>query len=165
MKISLLVWFYYLISFSVAQSGTGTEKRTKELDDYWAEVSRSVREGDFQSYEATCHKEGVLVSGTNSSSYPLSDALARWKKDFTATKEGKIKANVEFRFSQRISDSTTAHETGIFLYLSGDPGANPKKEYIHFEALLVKRKGSWKIIMEYQKSKAGQAEWNKLAVK
>ena len=164
MKILLLVWFYYLISFSVAQSGTGTEKRTKELDDYWAEVSRSVREGDFQSYEATCHKEGVLVSGTNNSSYPLSDALARWKKDFTATKEGKIKANVEFRFSQRISDSTTAHETGIFLYSSGDPGANPKKEYIHFEALLVKRKGSWKIIMEYQKSKASQAEWNKLAV-
>jgi len=165
MKILLLLWFYYLISLCVAQSGTGSEERTKELDDYWAEVARSVREGDFQGYEATCHKEGVLVSGTNNSSCTLSDALARWKKDFTATKEGKIKANVEFRFSQRISDPTTAHETGIFLYSSGDPEADPKKEYIHFEALLVKRKGGWKIMMEYQKSKASQAEWNKLAAK
>ena len=74
MKILLLLWFYCLISLCVAQSGTGSEERIKELNDYWAEVSRSVREGDFQSYEATCHGEGVLVSGTNDSSYPLSDA-------------------------------------------------------------------------------------------
>ena len=149
----------------MAQSGTGSEERIKELDAYWAEVSRSVREGDFQAYKATCHEEGVLVSGTNNSSYPLSDALARWKKDFTATKEGKIKASVEFRFSQRIGDTTTAHETGIFLYSSDVPGGRRKDEYIHFQALLVKRKGSWKIMMEYQKSKASQAEWNELAVK
>ncbi len=165
MKILFLAWLYFLISSCMAQSGTGSEERIKELDAYWAEVSRSVREGDFQGYKATCHEEGVLVSGTNNSSYPLSDALARWKKDFTATKEGKIKASVEFRFSQRIGDTTTAHETGIFLYSSGDPGENPKNEYIHFQALLVKRKGSWKIMMEYQKSKASQAEWDELAVK
>ncbi|HIG83109.1 MAG TPA: hypothetical protein EYG40_00080 [Verrucomicrobia bacterium] len=165
MKILLLSWFYCLIPFCIAQSGTGTEERIKELNDYWAEVSRSVREGDFQGYKATCHKEGVLVSGTNNSSYPLSDALVRWKKDFTATKEGKMKASVEFRFSKRISDPTTAHETGIFLYSSGDSGENLKKEYIHFQALLVKIKGGWKIMMEYQKSKASQVEWNKLAVK
>jgi|TARA_B100000953_G_C17865262_1_gene372953 hypothetical protein len=165
MKILFLAWLYFLISSCMAQSGTGSEERIKELDAYWAEVSRSVREGDFQGYKATCHEEGVLVSGTNNSSYPLSDALARWKKDFTATKEGKIKASVEFRFSQRIGDTTTAHETGIFLYSSGDPGENSKDEYIHFQALLVKRKGSWKIMMEYQKSKASQAEWNELAVK
>ena len=165
MKILFLAWLYFLISSCMAQSGTGSEERIKELDAYWAEVSRSVREGDFQGYKATCHEEGVLVSGTNNSSYPLSDALARWKKDFTATKEGKIKASVEFRFSQRIGDTTTAHETGIFLYSSGDPGENSKDEYIHFQALLVKRKGSWKIMMEYQKSKASQAEWDELAVK
>ena len=165
MKILFLAWLYFLISSCMAQSGTGSEERIKELDAYWVEVSRSVREGDFQGYKATCHEEGVLVSGTNNSSYPLSDALARWKKDFTATKEGKIKASVEFRFSQRIGDTTTAHETGIFLYSSGDPGENSKDEYIHFQALLVKRKGSWKIMMEYQKSKASQAEWNELAVK
>lgn len=165
MKILFLAWLYFSISSCMAQSGTGSEERIKELDAYWAEVSRSVREGDFQGYKATCHEEGVLVSGTNNLSYPLSDALARWKKDFTATKEGKIKASVEFRFSQRIGDTTTAHETGIFLYSSGDPGENSKDEYIHFQALLVKRKGKWKIMMEYQKSKASQAEWNELVVK
>jgi hypothetical protein len=33
---------------------------------------------------------------------------------------GKVKATVEFRFSQRLGDETTAHETGIFLYTTTD---------------------------------------------
>ena len=36
------------------------------------------------------------------------------------TKAGKIRASVEFRFSQRIGGETTAHETGIFLYTATD---------------------------------------------
>ena len=71
-------------------------------------------------------------------------------------------ADVKFRFSQSINDSTPAHETGIFLYSGNKPNEKPKKEYIHFQALLVKKNGEWKIIMEYQKSKASEAEWNKL---
>ncbi len=133
-----------------------------ELNAFWAEVSRSVREGDFTAYEATCHPEGVLVSGTKKLSSPLSEALARWKKEFVATQAGEMKASVEFRFSQRLNDQITAHETGIFLYSS--TGADGKKvdEYIHFEVLLLKKDGRWKTLMEYQKSKASQKEWDAL---
>ena len=101
-----------------AESGLAADDKARlaELDAYWAQVSRAVREGDFEGYKATCHEEGVLVSGSSQTSYPLSKALARWKQDFVDTKAGKIKANVEFRFSQRIGDETTAHETGIFRY-------------------------------------------------
>lgn len=162
MKFITLAFLFFLIPFSIAQSGKGTKEETKELDNYWAEVSRSVREGDFQGYKKTCHEEGVLVTGINDSSYPLSDALARWEKDFTATKNGETKSNVEFRFSQRIINSTTAHETGIFLYSAGKSKENIKKEYIHFQALLVKKGADWKILMEYQKSKASELEWKEL---
>mgnify|MGYP001408804933 CR=1 FL=1 len=139
------------------------EARLVELDAYWAEVSRAVSEGDFEGYKATCHEQGVLVSGTKKTSYPLSEALVRWKKDFTATKAGKIKAKVEFRFSQRFGDETTAHETGIFLYSFTDPEGRWKQEHVHFQALLLKGKDGWKIMMEYQKSKATKAEWDALA--
>lgn len=135
--------------------------RFAELDAYWAEVSRAVREGDFEGYKATCHEKGVLVSGTKKTSYPLSKALVRWEKDFTAVKTGESKAKVEFRFSQRFGDETTAHETGIFLYSTVDADGKPTRAHIHFEALLVKR-GGWKMMMEYQKSKATAEEWEKL---
>jgi len=141
----------------------GKDDRLMALDAYWAEVSRAVREGDFEGYKATCHEKGVLVSGSKKTSYPLSKALVRWEKDFTATKAGIIKAKVEFRFSQRFGDETTAHETGIFLYSFTDSEGQWKQEHVHFQALLLKGKDGWKIMMEYQKSKATQAEWDALA--
>jgi hypothetical protein len=136
--------------------------RLTELDAYWAEVSRSVNEGDFEAYTATTHPEGILVSGNKKYSQPLTVALARWKKDFTATKAGEVKSKVEFRFSSRLGDATTAHETGIFAYTAQKPGEDPKTEYIHLEALLIKKPDGWKILMEYQKSSATAAEWKAL---
>lgn len=163
MKHILFVFVVALFSSSLtAFAADAREPRLAELDAFWSEVSRSVGEGDFEAYSATCHPEGVLVSGVKKSSSPLSEALARWKKEFTATKAGEMKASVTFRFSQRFGDSTTAHETGIFLYTSGTPDGKPNQEYIHFEVLLVKKEGRWKTLMEYQKSKASLEEWNAL---
>ena len=136
--------------------------RVTGLNAFWSEISRSVREGDFAAYAASCHPEGVLVSGSKKSSSPLSEALARWKKEFIATQSGAMKASVEFRFSQRFGDETTAHETGIFLYSSSGLDGKPKQEYIHFEVLLVKKNGNWLTLMEYQKSQATQKEWDAL---
>jgi len=140
----------------------GDPARLRELDAYWAEVSRAVREGDFEAYKATCHEQGVLVSGVRRTCQPLAQALARWEQDFVNTRTGKKKGNVEFRFSQRLGDGTTAHETGIFLYSTVDAEGQRTEEFIHFEGLLIKEKGRWTILMEYQKSKAAPEEWKAL---
>ena len=157
----VIAWMAFALG---TESGLAVDDKVTfaELDAYWAEVSRAVREGDFEGYRATCHEDGVLVSGSRQTSQPLSKALARWKRDFVAAKSGKIKANVEFRFSQRFGDSTTAHVTGIFRYSTEDSEGKSKDEYIHFEGLLVKKNGKWKILMEYQKSKAALEEWKAL---
>src|SRR4030095_16011110 len=120
-----------------------------------------VQDGDFERYRGTCHPLGVLVSESKKTSYPLSKALAGWKQGFLDTKAGRMKAGVEFRFSQRIGDDTTAHETGIFHYWTVDAEGRRKDSYVHFEALLIKEQ-SWKTLMEYQKQPATEAEWNDL---
>lgn len=132
--------------------------RLAELDRFWNVVSQSVKDGDFNGYKATCHPEGVLVTEKLKTSQPLAKALERWKSGFDDTKAGRAKASVEFRFSQRLGDDTTAHETGIFLYSFTDAQGQSKKDYVRFEALLVKRDG-WKTLMEYQKSPATPEEW------
>jgi len=156
----------FLVTAGAAMAGAATagepQDITPQLNAYWAEVSRSVKAGDFEGYSATCHKEGVLVSGAKKSSQPLSQALARWKQGFIDTRSGKMKAAVEFRFSQRYNNEDTAHETGIFHYSTVDAAGNSTSDYIHFEALLVKKDGAWRTIMEYQKSKATPAEWKAL---
>jgi hypothetical protein len=135
--------------------------RIEELNQYWGLVSRAVKEGDFAAYQATCHSEGVLVSGTKNYSQPLAKALARWQQEFIDTRAGKIKASVEFRFTRRLGDATTALESGIFCYTSQAPSAEPKVEYVNFESLLVKRPDGWKTLMENQQSATTEAEWQR----
>ena len=135
--------------------------RIPELDDYWAEVSRCVKEGHFEAYKATFHRDGILVSGSRNEAYPISQALERWKPDFTQAKSGEITASVEFRFSKRLGDETTAHETGMFLYSRVNADGTRAMYYVHLEALLIKR-GTWRAMMEYQKSEGTEEEWDKL---
>nr|MBR9810509.1 DUF1080 domain-containing protein [bacterium] len=136
--------------------------RLEELDAYWAEVSRTVAEGDFEGYVTTCHPAGVLVSGKSKSSYPLASALKKWKKEFDETKAGEMKVSVDFRFEQRWGDDSTAHETGIFRYASQIKGGEETVAYIELEALLVKKEGSWKVLMEFQKDEKTKVDWDKL---
>ena len=164
MKSSVTYLWILLTMFVATQSAPGADgpSRTAGLDAYWSEVSRAVREGDFEAYRATCHAEGVLVSGISEKSQPLSEALTRWKPGFEDTQAGTRRAVVKFRFSRRMGDATTAHETGIFFYSTVDPAGKTTSAYIHFEALLKKKNSKWLILMEYQKSNATLKEWNAL---
>jgi len=134
---------------------------TVELDAYWAAVSRTVGEGDFEGYAALYHADAVLVSRLSDNSYPIATALRGWEQGFIDTREGRSTAGVDFRFSQRLNDGTTAHETGIFNYRLETSTGDVTDQYIHFSALLVKKDG-WKMVMEYQQSVATMEEWNAL---
>jgi hypothetical protein len=135
------------------------DSRLTELNAFWVEVSRSVREGNFEGYRATCHPKGVFVSA--SKSFPLATALAGWEQGFRDTEAGKIQASVAFRFSARRGDATTAHEIGIFHYFTIAADGQRSDHYVHFEALLLKEE-TWQILMEYQKGPATAEEWDSL---
>lgn len=163
---AVLLLFVSTLAFSQAAPASRADSaRLVELNRYWAEVARTVREGDFEGYAASYHPDAVCVftTGKNKRSSAISQQLAQWKSGFVDTKAGKVKNNVEFRFSQRVGDATSAHETGIFYFTSMD--ANGKvlsSGSVHFEGLLVKRNGVWLSLMEYQKTRATEQEWDAL---
>jgi ketosteroid isomerase-like protein len=159
---SLIVAFLFAFGLAAPLTAAEPPARLTELDAFWREASRTVREGDFAGYKATYHEDAVLVSLKDS--VPIGNALARWKPGFDNTKAGKMKASVQFKFAKRIGDNTTAHESGIFLYSETDAAGKTKDSYVHFDALLVKR-GGWKMVMEYQKNEATKAEWDALPEK
>lgn len=163
--MKLLRCFLPAVIFALSATSANADDaalRQASLDAYWSKVSRAVKEGDFAAYVSTCHSDAVLVTGTKKQSYPLTQALARWKKEFDDTKSGKRESAVEFRFSQRLGDATTAHETSVFRYSFREGGGEWKHEYVHLEALLLKKEDGWKIVMEYQKAIATEAEWKAL---
>ena len=135
---------------------------TAELDGYWAEVARTVEEGDFQGYARLYHPDAVLVSLGSGTSYAIGQALAGWEQGFLDTREGRAEASVTFRFKQRLHDEATAHETGIFRYTLKPKDGNETVAMFHFEGLLVRRGEGWLMVMEYQKQPATEAEWGAL---
>ncbi|MEM7415883.1 MAG: hypothetical protein AAF389_10335 [Gemmatimonadota bacterium] len=143
-----------LVAFALVAANADAQV-TAELDAFWSEVSRTVAEGDYDGYAATYHPDAVVIFGM--ASQPISAALAGWRQGFDDTKAGRMTAAVHFRFSERRNDATTAHETGIFRYVAGDG----PPQYLHFEALLVKREG-WLMLMEFQRDPATEAEWDAL---
>lgn len=134
----------------------------EELDAHWAEVSRTVVEGDFEGYSAVYHPDAVLVFAAGNQSVPLQQALDGWKSGFDQTAAGDQTASVSFRFSQRLVSETTAWEKGIFNFQSqSDQGTGGAM--VHFTALSIKKDGRWLMLMENQMSEATQAEWDALA--
>ncbi len=176
-RITIFITLMLTISVSIANASnhkndtnskmeiSNDSLRLAELNHFWTELSRTVSEGDFEGYKATYHDDAVVVftTGENKASMSITKALINWKQDFIDTKAGKTENSVAFRFSQRVGDETTAHETGIFVFQSNNSNGevNPK-QFIRFEALLVKRDSVWLMVMEYQKSRATEEEWELL---
>ena len=140
------------------------DKILAELDETWAQLARAVAEGDFEGYKKGYHADAILVSGLSKNSYPIAGALSGWKQGFVDTKAGKMTAAVDFHFTQRLHDQTTAHETGMFRYYTIDKQGKRSEFIAHMNALLIKEDGKWLIMMEYQKSKMTKAQWDAVKI-
>lgn len=147
-----------LAALALAVPAPGHAQVVDELDAYWAELSRTVADGDFEGYSRLYHRDAVIVLD-GSATHPIAVALAGWKQGFDDTRDGRAEAGVAFRFTERLHDETTAFESGIFRYtLSPDEG-DDVVALVHFEGLLVKKDGRWLMVMERQKEPATDAEW------
>jgi len=156
--IKLTMWLFLVL----ANVAMADDQIIKELDATWAELARTVIEGDFEGYKTGYHQDAVLVSGFSKDSYPIAQALAGWKSGFDDTKAKKMTAGVDFHFTQRLHNQTTAHETGMFRYYTTDKQGKQTEFIAHMNALLIKKEGKWLIMMEYQKGKMTRAQWDAL---
>ena len=70
--------------------------------------------------------------------------------------------NVEFLFTTRQDDATTAFEAGAFRYGTIDKAGVSTPSYACFEALLVKTGAGWQMVMGRQLEAITESEWNAL---
>lgn len=135
-----------------------------ELDAFWAEVARTVAEGDFEGMVATYHPDGVWVSAL--ASRPATRALrgmaAEAAEGAAKTRAGEQAPRVEFRFSSRVHDSTTAHEVGMVRYTNTRGGVVVEDVYGLVDSYLIKKDGRWMILVEIQRWDMTKAEWDAL---
>ncbi len=155
-----------LISLFITFQSEAQDTRIAELDQYWADLAKTAKAGDFDGMKALYHEDAVLVKPDTTIS--VTEAFKyRWKKEILEVRDGKRANTLEFRFSKRIGNDITAYEKGIYHYTSIETssGKTLGDAYIHFETLLVKVDDRWVATMEYQKTEATVEEWEALGSK
>lgn len=132
---------------------------TTELDALWADVAQAVATGDSKLYLSTYHPDAIFVSARRGITRTIVDDVEANQSAWADTREGRARRSVEFRFTQRLNNETSAHEVGIFRYASTEADGSTRVVLIHFQAALVKKDGVWLQLLELQTSDATQAEW------
>ena len=153
---------YGLMVILLIQSVYAEDNVINELNAAWNKLEQTVSNGDFRSFKSVYHRDAVLVNGISKSSYPIKKAFEGWLQGFTDTKSGEITAHLDVKFSERIFDEFSAHETGVFHYYTINKKGQQSDTYVHFESLWVKKNNRWIMMMEYQKSRSDETEWNTL---
>jgi ketosteroid isomerase-like protein len=157
-RIAILLWSA-AVSDGASQSAAAS---SAEIDrDVWSVFVATVAADDIVGMGRAYFPDAVLVSpkGTR----PIKATLEGWGRDMVAAKARGDKATVEFRFSRRQDDSTTAFEAGIFKYTVIAKSGASTPEFYPFEELLVKTDGKWRVLMERQFDLVTEDAWNKLA--
>ena len=134
---------------------------TQEIDaEIWSVFIDTVAKDDIVRMGNAYLPTAVLVSPNGTAS--IKDTIDRWGKDMVAAKAKGNRATVEFRFSKRLDNATTAFESGIFKYTVIEKNGTSTPNYYPFEELLVKVDGKWRVSMERQFAGVTTAEWDKL---
>ena len=156
------VVLYSILAMTAAASQTAPASSTREIDrGIWSLFTATVAADDIVGMGRLYFPEAVLV--TPKGTTPIKETLERWRRDMVAAKARGDRATVEFRFSLRQDDSTTAFEAGIFKYTVTAKSGASTPQFVPFEVLLAKTNGTWRVLMERQLAPVTQAEWDKLA--
>jgi hypothetical protein len=136
-----------------------TDSVVAELDEFWAGVVKSVTQWSLAAQKATYHPDAVGVYGTVASytTELIWAGYADLEADSTTTEDPQPRRILEFRFSSRVHDASTAHEVGLYHYW--DEGR--EHYYGTLDSYLVKKDGRWVILVEIQfEPGVTKAEWD-----
>jgi ketosteroid isomerase-like protein len=132
-----------------------------EIDlEVWSVFVATVAADDIVGMGNVYFPNAVLVRPRGTE--PIKQTLEGWGRDMVAAKAKGSRATVEFRFSRRQDDATTAFDAGIFKYTVVEKSGASRPKFYPFEELLAKTDGKWRVLMERQFAEVTQGEWDKL---
>lgn len=150
-----------LILITICNSTFSEQSVSQQIDhDTWLVISEAVQNADIAAMASTYHPDAVLVSDKETT--PIKSALENWGEGMKQAAIDGTRANVSFRFKNRMDHESTAFEIGMFKYTAIDADGKESTIYINFESLLVKKDNRWLYIMERQLDASDQVAWNAL---
>ena len=142
-------------------TATAVAPSSRDIDtDVWSVFVATVAADDIVRMGEAYFPNAVLVGPRGTK--PIKEALEGWGRDMVAAKAKGNRATVEFRFTRRQDDATTAFETGMFKYTVIEKSGASSAKFYPFEQLLAKTNGKWRVLMERQFAEVTQDAWDKV---
>ncbi len=162
MKTTAVLTALLLVLPTMARAqGAAPAATSRAIDaELWSVVSATVVNADIKGMAATYHPDAVVVMSNGTRA--IRSQIATWGAGMVTANKRRESATVEFRFSDRRDDATTAFEIGIFKYTVTDSAGKSVAQYVPLEALLVRWHGKWRTLMERQLPAVTVAEWDRL---
>ncbi len=163
--VAISLWFAVVVGATGPDQGTkvttAIAPSSHDIDiDVWSVFVATVAADDIVRMGDVYLPNAVLVGPRGTK--PIKETLEGWGRDMVAAKAKGNRATVEFRFSQRQDDPTTAFETGIFKYTVVEKSGASSSKFYPFEQLLAKTNGKWRVLMERQFPEVTRDAWDKL---
>jgi hypothetical protein len=155
---SSFVFTFFFCTFSVFAIAEDID--ALGTNSLFKEIQRSVAEADFERMAAAYHADAVLVKSKSTAF--IDDVMHRWRAAGEKLRNEGGHASVDFRFSSRQHDASSAFDTGIFRYATVDKEGVERVFFAHFENLAVFRNDHWLTLMERQMAATDLTTWNSL---
>src|SRR5262245_41066386 len=127
--IAGVLWSVIVLVAGATQAPAASSARDIDRE-IWSALIATVAADDIVGMGRLYYPEAVLVTPKSTAS--IKETLERWGKDMVANKARGDRATVEFRFSSRLDNSTTAFEAGIFKYTVISKAGESRPQFVTF---------------------------------
>lgn len=142
-----------LVLFTNLCLAQGSEKEVNTQ--VWKPFIEAYAKFDTDKFMSLHSSNLIRVSQDEKKIFTFSEYKKNIARENQFNKNYNIKANIEFRFLERIYAGTLGHETGIFKISIIENTGKSATVYGKFQVTLQKEKGSWKILVDSDTSEGG----------
>lgn len=128
----------------------------RELDrDIWKPFAEAFAAGKPEDYFALHSPAFIRAMGDARRVEPREAWMKGTRGMFKSFADRGIKPSIAFRFLERLANSESASERGIFEFTMADAKGEPRRSYGKFHVFSRKEDGRWRILVDYDSSEGG----------
>ena len=157
-----LIIAIFLIGF-INKSFSQDFKNYQDINDIWSKFCQAFDSLDYQLM-AEIHSKNLIRIPNGKRIVDYDSYIEKYKTDFELNKKENSTITISLRFYERINNDSIASERGVYKTVVNKNQSEEKTFYGKFHVLLIKVKGNWKILMDYDSNegkKVGEKDFIK----
>ncbi len=150
-KVVLLI----ILIIGLIENGNSQDKKSlQEINGLWLSFCQAFDSLDYELF-SQIHSTKLIRIPNGKQIIDYDRYIEKYKVNFEKERKANSTVSISLRFIERINNDSIASERGIYKYVRNKNNPNEETYYGKFHVLLIKEKGDWKILMDYDSSEGG----------